>query len=477
VELEAVIGLEVHVQLGTRSKLFCACSAEFGGTPNSRICPICTGQPGVLPVLNREALRLAVLAGHALHCTIRTHTKFDRKNYFYPDLPKGYQISQFDQPIAYHGDLEFQMDDGTPRRAGITRAHLEEDAGKAVHPEGATISLVDLNRAGIPLIEIVGEPDLRSPAEAGAYLTALRRTLRYARVSECDMEKGSMRCDANVSIRTSGSERLGTKVEVKNMNSIRNVEHALAFEIERQKNLLLAGECIIQETRSFRDADGTTVRMRVKEQADDYRYFPDPDLPLFELDPSWIESIRRLLPESYRERRRRYEKDLALSDYDAEVLTEDREVSDWFEKVLAEGVAPKVAANWVQGEILAHLNATAAPIGTLRIGPRDLAELLSMVDAGELSQLAAKKVLKEMLSAGGRARDCAQSLDLLQMRDSSELNAIVDQVLREDPKTVADYQGGKKSAINGLIGKVMRASRGKGDPQVIKQLLAERLGG
>ena len=475
-ELEPVIGLEVHCQLATKSKLFCSCEAGFGGTPNSRICPICTAQPGVLPVLNEAALELAIKAGLALGCTIRAKTKFDRKNYFYPDLPKGYQISQFDEPLCEHGRVEFEAEKGKTKVARVLRVHMEEDAGKALHPEGASSSLVDLNRAGVPLVEIVGMPDLASPAEASAYLQSLRRTLRFAGISECDMEKGSLRCDANVSVRPKGSDKLGTKVEVKNMNSFRNVERALIFEIARQTELVQRGEKIVQETRSFRDTEGTTTSMRRKEDADDYRYFPDPDLPVFDVGDARISKLRSALPEAWLAKRARYEKEWGLSAYDARVLTEEPAIARFFEAAVAAGIAPKAAANWIQGEVLAFLGETKGEFDRLKIAPADLAALVTMLEANELSHQAAKKVLRRMLESGATARDSAQSLDLLQIRDGGALAATVDEVLKQEAKIVADFRGGKEAALNALLGRVMRATKGKGDPNVIKAVLLEKLG-
>ena len=479
IELEPVIGLEVHCQLATKSKLFCRCEAGFGGLPNSRICPVCTAQPGSLPVLNQEALELALKVGHALQCQLRVQIKFDRKNYFYPDLPKGYQISQFDEPLCEWGRLEFELEKGGTKVTQIRRVHMEEDAGKALHPEGASSSLVDLNRAGVPLVEIVGQPDLASPAEAHAYLQALRRTLRFAGVSECDMEKGSLRCDANVSVRPRGQKEFGTKVEVKNMNSFRNVERALQFEIVRQSELVLRGEKIVQETRSFRDSEGTTVSMRVKENANDYRYFPDPDLPLFDVGAERIAQAKAALPEGFAAKRARYHAEWGVSEIDARVLTEEPAIARWFESVVAAGLPPKVAANWIQGEILAFLGETKGEakgdFAALKLAPAGLAELVQMEETSKLSHQAAKKVLRRMLESGDTARAAAQALDLLQIRDSGALATTVDEVLAQEAKIVGDYKGGKETALNALLGRVMRATKGKGDPNVIKQLLLEKL--
>ncbi|MBL8840499.1 MAG: Asp-tRNA(Asn)/Glu-tRNA(Gln) amidotransferase subunit GatB [Planctomycetes bacterium] len=474
-ELEPVIGLEVHCQLATRSKLFCRCEAGFGGLPNSRICPICTAQPGTLPVLNEQALELAIKAGLALSCQVRTQMKFDRKNYFYPDLPKGYQISQFDEPLCEWGEVAFEVEKGVTKVAKIRRIHMEEDAGKALHPDGLASSLVDLNRAGVPLVEIVGQPDLASPAEASAYLQALRRTLRFAGISDCDMEKGSLRCDANVSVRPKGQKEFGTKVEVKNINSFKNVERALQFEIARQGELVARGEKIVQETRSFRDTEGTTVSMRKKENADDYRYFPDPDLPLFDVGAPRIERLRAALPEHWLAKRKRYQEQWGLSDYDARVLTEEPATARFFEGVVAAGLAPKVAANWIQGEVLAFLGETKGDIEELKTTSAQLRALIAMEEGNELSHQAAKKVLRRMLESGGEPRATAEALDLLQIRDSGALAATVDAVLAQETKVVADYRGGKETALNALLGRVMKATKGKGDPNVIKELLIAKL--
>jgi aspartyl-tRNA(Asn)/glutamyl-tRNA(Gln) amidotransferase subunit B len=486
VDYEPVIGLEVHCQLATKAKLFCGCEAGFGGLPNSRICPVCTAQPGVLPVLNEQALDLAITVGLALGCTIRTRTKFDRKNYYYPDLPKGYQISQYDEPLCEHGELQFETGKDEVKRARILRVHMEEDAGKALHPEGASSSLVDLNRAGVPLVEIVGMPDLSSPAEASAYLQALRRLLRFAGVSECDMEKGSLRCDANVSIRPKGTTKLGTKVEIKNINSFRNVERALVFEIARQTDELRGGGRIVQETRSFRDTEGTTVSMRVKESADDYRYFPDPDLPVFEVEPARIERLRRALPETFLAKRARYRGEWGLSEYDARVLTEEPATARFFEAVVAAGLPAKTAANWVQGEILAWLGAKKLGAEALTIRPQDVVDVVRRQEAGTVSHQAAKLVLRTMLDrqaapgsdavAASSADAVIAELDLGQIRDSSQLSATVDEVLGAEAKIVGDYRGGKETALNALLGRVMRATKGKGDPNVIKELLKQKLG-
>ena len=475
--LEMVIGLEVHVQLDTQSKLFCGCPVAFGGEPNSRICPVCSGQPGVLPVLNERALQLAIRAGLALHCHIRQQTKFDRKNYFYPDLPKGYQISQFDEPVAEHGHLTIESDEGQRRKAQILRVHMEEDAGKSMHDPQRHRSLVDLNRAGVPLVEIVGEPDLCTPEEAGAYLTALRRTMRHAGVSDCDMEKGSMRCDANISVRPTGTKTLGTKVEIKNMNSIRNVVRALHSEWQRQSELTRQGQAdqIVQETRSFRDDQGTTVSMRTKEQADDYRYFPDPDLPKFNIAATVIDQIRGELPEPYLARVDRYQRELELSEYDARVLAEELPLASWFEECLAAKIPAKIAANWIQGELLAFLKESGKELHELPVDAVGLGQLVAMQQAGEVSHSAAKKVFQHMLKTGSAAAASAKNLDLLQIQDDSLLESTVADVIATETKIVDDFRNGKGAALNALLGRVMRALKGKGDPNRIRELLQEQL--
>ncbi|MFO0984122.1 MAG: Asp-tRNA(Asn)/Glu-tRNA(Gln) amidotransferase subunit GatB [Planctomycetota bacterium] len=472
---EPVIGLEVHVQLKTRSKLFCRCPVGFGAEPNTLTCPVCTGQPGVLPVLNGEALRLAIRAGLALQCEIATRTKFDRKNYFYPDLPKGYQISQFDLPVCKHGSLEVQMDDATFRRVRITRAHLEEDAGKNIHSESTRESWVDLNRAGVPLIEIVGEPDLRSPAEASAYLESLRRLMRYIGVADGDMEKGSLRCDANVSIRPVGDARLGVKVEIKNMNSFRHVENAIAFEIRRQTEVLASGGNVVQETRSWRADSGTTITMRSKETAHDYRYFPEPDLPPFTITSETVASIRRELPELPADRYRRFVDQLGLKPNDARAMMSERDLADYFEAVIETGVSAKTAANWVQTDVLRLLNERRETPSELGLPPRRLGELIAMTERGDISYQAAKQVLPEMLARRQDPHAVAQAMDLLQVSAESALLAIVQRVVERETKVVQDYRSGKATALNALLGRVMRETGGKANPSVVRELLLKAL--
>ncbi|HVQ24440.1 MAG TPA: Asp-tRNA(Asn)/Glu-tRNA(Gln) amidotransferase subunit GatB [Planctomycetota bacterium] len=485
---EPVIGLEVHVQLATASKLFCRCEARFGAPPNTLICPVCSGQPGVLPVLNRAAFRLGVTAGLALGCRIDPVTKFDRKNYFYPDLPKGYQISQFDQPLCREGRLELELPDGrggsAARRISIQRAHLEEDSGKIIHPEGLDLSLVDLNRAGVPLMEIVSGPDLRSPEEASLYLQALRRLLRYAGVSECDMEKGSFRCDANVSLRPAGSTMLGTRTEIKNLNSFRFVMQALQAEIDRQGAVLDRGGKVVQETMAFDPDSGRTAPMRSKEEAHDYRYFPEPDLPRFDVDavlaPESIESLRAALPELPDQRAQRFTKKLHLSPQDAATLIEELPLADFFEKsLLAAGDAP---APMVSGIILTDAlrlcNERSVTIQGLATPSQSFGELAQLVHHGQLSRQAASKVAQELeATRTTSARAMAEKLNLLQLSDEGELQVLVTRVLAEQSELVERYRAGKIGVFNALLGAVMKASGGRGNPATVRELLERQLGG
>ena len=479
---EPVIGLEVHVQLATASKLFCRCEARFGAPPNTLICPVCSGQPGVLPVLNRAAFRLGVTAGLALGCEVGATTKFDRKNYFYPDLPKGYQISQFDEPLCRNGHLELELPGGA-RRVHIQRAHLEEDSGKIIHPDGLDLSLVDLNRAGVPLMEIVSGPDLRSPEEASLYLQALRRLLRYAGVSECDMEKGSFRCDANVSLRPAGTTTLGTRTEIKNLNSFRFVMQALQAEIDRQGAVLDGGGKVVQETMAFDPDSGRTASMRSKEEAHDYRYFPEPDLPRFDVDavlaPESIEGLRAALPEMPAARAARFV-GLGLSRHDAELLAGERALADYFDGARqAAGDTPAaVVSSLVLTDALRLCNERKLSIEGLATPPRAFGELAQLVHRGELSRQAAGKVAHEL--EGRRessARRVAERLELLQVSDAGELGGLVARVLAEQAELVERYRAGKTGVFNALLGAVMKASGGRGNPATVRELLERQLGG
>ncbi|MGQ0553947.1 MAG: Asp-tRNA(Asn)/Glu-tRNA(Gln) amidotransferase subunit GatB [Planctomycetota bacterium] len=483
---EPVIGLEVHVQLATATKLFCRCAARFGAPPNSLVCPVCTGQPGVLPVFNRQALLLGVRAGLMLGCTLDTLVRFDRKNYFYPDLPKGYQISQSDRPLCREGHLDFHGADGAPRRVRIVRAHLEEDSGKIIHPAGLPFSLVDLNRAGTPLLEIVSGPDLRSPEEAALYLQAMRRTLRYAGVSECDLEKGSFRCDANISLRRAGTTAFGTRAEIKNLNSFKFVSQALQAEIERQGALLDSGGRVVQETMAFDPASGLTRAMRSKEDAHDYRYFPEPDLPPFPVDaclaPESLAGLMSSLPEAPLVRRQRFQEQLGLGASEAEALVAEPELASVFEAVLASGLEQgsrlpaSSVASFVLNDLLRLANERKRALGELAVTPARLAGLVRLVADGTLSVQAARLVVVSMEDRPGRsARDVAQDLDLLQVSDAGELQDLVARVLTEQHELVERYRGGRVAAFNALLGAVMKASGGKANPATVRSLLERGL--
>jgi aspartyl-tRNA(Asn)/glutamyl-tRNA(Gln) amidotransferase subunit B len=480
---EPVIGLEVHVQLATRSKLFCRCEARFGAPPNTLVCAVCTAQPGTLPVLNAEALRLGVLAGLALGCEVAPRTKFDRKNYFYPDLPKGYQISQYDRPLCTGGALSFEAPDGAggrvARRVRLVRAHLEEDSGKIVHPAGMDLSLVDLNRAGVPLLEIVSAPDIRSPDEASAYLQALRRTLRFAGVSECDMEKGSFRCDANVSLRPAGSSAFGTRCEIKNLNSFRFVAQALAAEMQRQATILDAGGRIVQSTLAFDPDRLRTAPVRTKEEANDYRYFPEPDLPEFAVDPAWVAELKRTLEGRDPAHRRQRWLALGVAAQHADALLEEPERAEYFEAVVA--AAPGVPAGSVAGVVLVDAlrlaNERRLTLPELAVTPARLGELLALAAGGALSVQAMRTVIVEMEARpGAPARAVAEALDLLQVSDAGQLERVVAEVLQREAEMVARYRSGKTGLFNALLGSVMKASGGRANPATVRELLQRALG-
>ncbi len=469
---EAVIGLECHVQLATASKMFCGCPADYAGAaPNTHVCPVCLGLPGVLPVINRRAVELTLMTGLALHAEIPAATKFDRKNYPYPDLVKGYQISQYDLPLVKGGWIEVAAD-GETRRIRLERVHLEEDTGKLTHVEGG--SLVDYNRSGVPLMEMVSMPDIRTPAEARAYLQKLRAVLRTLGVSGADMEKGQLRCDVNVSVRPVGQAALGTKVEVKNLNSFRAVARALEYEIARQSTQLERGERVVQETRGWQEERGVSVSQRTKEEAHDYRYFPEPDLPPLFVEREWLAHLRAALPELPDARRERYRASYGLSLYDAEQLSVDPGTASFFDATVAAGADPKKAANWVQND-LARLRAEADHEG--RLVPEHLAQLLGLVDAGAVSGSAAKQVLDAAFRSGREPRALVDELGLGQVSDTGALEATVRTVLEANPTAVKDYRSGKTTAINFLKGQVMKASRGKANPAVAEALLRQRLDG
>jgi aspartyl-tRNA(Asn)/glutamyl-tRNA(Gln) amidotransferase subunit B len=469
---ETVIGLEVHVQLRTRTKMFCADRTTFGDPPNTNVCPVCLGLPGALPVPNAEAIRLATQAALALGCTVHQTSVFARKNYFYPDLPKGYQISQFDKPLATGGSVSFESTERGRMRVGITRLHLEEDAGKLLHDRFPGKTAVDLNRAGIPLAEIVSEPDLRSPAEARAYLTTLRQILVYAGVSDCSMEQGSLRVDANISIRQAGDSRLGTKTEVKNMNSFANVERALEAERARQIALVESGQRVEQVTLLFNAGTGQVKPTRSKEESHDYRYFPDPDLPPLVLSPAWIDEQRAALPELPEAKRARLESEYALPAYDARVITSEPELARFFESVVRAGVDPKTAANWTMGDVMTTYNER----GEFPVAPERLARLIALIRDGALSHQAAKRVYAELaLSATEDPAAAAERLGLVQVSDESALTGWVDEVLAAHPGEVARFRNGESKLMAFFVGQVMKRSKGKADPKGVQPLLQERL--
>ena len=485
-QYEAVIGLETHCQLSTKTKIFSSSSTEFGGSPNTNIDPICMGMPGVLPVLNQKVLEYAVKAGLALNCEIAPYSKFDRKQYFYPDLPKNYQISQFDLPIATNGWLEIELVDAagnsTRKKIGITRLHMEEDAGKLVHGgsdrlSGSTYSMVDYNRAGVPLIEIVSEPDLRTGAEAAEYGRELRRIVRYIGVGDGNMQEGSLRCDVNISVRPVGRKEFGTKVEIKNMNSFNAIERAIDYEIDRQIQALETGETIVQETRLWDEGKQCTFSMRVKEGASDYRYFPEPDLPPIEVSATQLQDWKAQLPELPAAKRYRYETQLSLSPYDARVLTDDKAVAEYFEAAIAAGAPPKLAANWVMGDITAYLKNEKLAIGEIPLQPEDLAELMKLIETGTIGGKIAKDILPELLSQGGSPRKLVESKGLIQISDTGAIESAIDAVLAANPKELEQYRAGKTKLLGFFVGKVMKETGGRADPKLTNELLANKLNG
>lgn len=472
---ESVIGLEIHAELKTESKIFCTSSAHFGGDPNAHICPVCLGLPGVLPVLNRKVVEYAIRAALALNCEVARFSKFDRKNYYYPDLPKNYQISQYDLPLAQHGFLEIDTENGR-KRVGITRIHMEEDAGKLVHQGTVTTtpySLVDYNRTGVPLLEIVSEPDMRSPEEARAYAEKLRSVIQFTGISDCKMEEGSLRVDANVSVRPLGDKEFGVKTEIKNVNSFRALQRALAYEIERQIAVLEEGGRIVQETRTWDEGKGVTLPLRSKEEAHDYRYFPEPDLPPLVITREWVEEIQRDLPELPDMRRERYMKEYGLPVYDAGVLTATKEIGDYFEACVGLYPQPKTVSNWVMGELARLLNATNTEIAESPVRPEHLAALLKLIDEGVISGKIAKTVFEEMFSTGKDPQAVVKEQGLVQITDEAELKAVIDEVITSNPKVVADYRQGKDKALGFLVGQVMKATKGKANPALVNRLLKE----
>ncbi|MEW6171070.1 MAG: Asp-tRNA(Asn)/Glu-tRNA(Gln) amidotransferase subunit GatB [Candidatus Omnitrophota bacterium] len=471
-DYETIIGLEVHLQLATESKAFCGCSTKFGAGVNTQTCPVCLGFPGSLPVLNKKVLEFGIKVGLGLNCQIQNFVKFDRKNYFYPDLPKNYQISQYDLPLALDGFLNIQLKD-YEKKVRIKRVHLEEDAGKLIHVEDT--SLLDYNRAGMPLLEIVTEPDMNSPQEAFEYLKTLKAILKYLEVSDCDMEKGSLRCDANISLRKFGVKELGTKIELKNMNSFRAVKQGLEYEVNRQAKLLDEGKKIVQETRLWDELNSVTSLMRTKEEAQDYRYFPDPDLVPFILEEAQIKEIKNNLPELPEGRKKRFTKDYGLSNYDAEVLVEDKALADYFERCNKIYPKAKNLANWITGVVLAQMNNRNKNIGDLKLKEKDLVELISLVDEDKISGLLAKNILTDMLESGKTASIIVQEKNLLQISDTSSLEKIIEEVIAKNQLSVKDFKDGKNNAIMFLVGQVMKASSGKANPKIVQELLRKKI--
>ncbi|MFB3171046.1 Asp-tRNA(Asn)/Glu-tRNA(Gln) amidotransferase subunit GatB [Neobacillus sp. 179-C4.2 HS] len=471
-EFETVIGLEVHVELKTDSKIFSASPNHFGAEPNTNTSVIDLGYPGVLPVLNKKAVEFGMKAAMALNCQVATHTKFDRKNYFYPDNPKAYQISQFDKPIGEHGWIEIEVN-GYTKRIGITRIHLEEDAGKLSHGNG--YSLVDYNRQGTPLVEIVSEPDIRTPDEAYAYLEKLKSIIQYTGVSDCKMEEGSLRCDANISIRPVGQEEFGTKTELKNLNSFNFVRKGLEFEEKRQREVVSNGGKIDQETRRFDEATGATLLMRVKEGSDDYRYFPEPDLLDIFIDEEWKARIAGEIPELPDQRQKRYVEELGLPVYDAKVLTVTKEMADFFEGTVAAGAEAKLASNWIMGDVSAYLNAEGKELHQIALTPEGLASMIKLIENGTISSKIAKTVFKELIENGGDAEKIVKEKGLVQISDEGTLLKIISEVLDANPQSVEDFKNGKNKAVGFLVGQLMKATKGQANPQVVNQLLNQEL--
>jgi len=474
---ETVIGLEVHVQIKTKTKIFCSCSTEFGKPPNANTCPVCLGMPGVLPVLNKRFLESSMKACLATHCTIEPTNRFARKNYFYPDLPKGYQISQMALPLGTKGFINIYVD-GTRKKIGLTRIHMEEDAGKLIHGENLGSpgkSYVDFNRTGVPLCEVVSEPDMRSAEEARAYLGELKAILEYTEVSDCNMEEGSLRCDANVSIRPVGQKEFGTRTELKNLNSFKFVQKAIEYEVERQTKILDRGETVKQETRLYDSDRGETFPMRSKEEAHDYRYFPDPDLVPIVIDDTWVEEIRKTIPELPEQKRERFASSYEIPEYDAGVLTSSKPLADYFEQCASQFPQPKVISNWVMGDLLRELKKDGKDITECPVSPAALVDLLKLIDSGTISGNIAKGVFEEMYQTQKPAKQIVEEKGLTQITDSSAIEKIVDEVIQANPSQVEELRGGKDKVLGFLVGQIMKASKGKANPGMVNKLLKEKI--
>jgi aspartyl-tRNA(Asn)/glutamyl-tRNA(Gln) amidotransferase subunit B len=471
---ETVIGLEVHVELHTQSKIFCGCSTQFGAPPNTHTCPVCLGYPGVLPVLNKQAVEYAMKAAMALNCQIATDSKFDRKNYFYPDSPKAYQISQYDKPIGEHGWIEIEVN-GETKRIGVTRVHLEEDAGKLTHVDGGYASLADYNRVGTPLIEIVSEPDLRSPEDARAYLEKLKAIMQYCDVSDVKMEEGSLRCDANVSIRPFGQKEFGTRAELKNMNSFRGVQKGLEYEEWRQADVLDSGGKVVQETRRWDEAQGKTIMMRSKEEAHEYRYFPDPDLVRLYIDDAWKARVQASIPELPDARKKRYVDEYSLPSYDANVITSSIKLADFFEESLNYTKDAKAVSNWIMGDLLGFLNANNLELEQVKITGKGLGEMIGLIEKGTISSKIAKTVFKAMLETGKEPQTIVEEQGLVQISDEGAIKAVVEQIVANNPQSVADFKAGKDKAVGFLVGQVMKETKGKANPGLVNKLIMDCL--